>query len=88
MKAGKYGHTLLGIQNDPAYRCHTMIFYENTYSLDDRSQIEDRFHRHGQTADSVLYIDLIGTDLDRSAIGALQRKEGIFQAIFQYLRSR
>lgn len=88
MKAGKYGHTLLGIQDDPTYRCHTMIFYENTYSLDDRGQIEDRFHRHGQLADSVLYIDLVGTNLDRAAIGALQRKEGIFQAIVRHLSSR
>lgn len=88
MKAGKYGHTLLGIQDDPAYRCSTMIFYENTYSLDDRGQIEDRFHRHGQTAENVLYIDLVGTELDRSAIGALQRKEGIFQAIVAHLSSR
>lgn len=88
MKAGKYGHTLLGIQDEPAYRCSTTIFYENTYSLDDRGQIEDRMHRFGQTASSVLYIDLVGTSLDRSAIEALQRKENIFQAIVRHLSSR
>lgn len=79
--AAKYGHTLLGL---PEYggQCYTMIFYENNYSLDTRSQIEDRIHRHGQTADSVLYLDLAGTPLDRDCCKALQRKEGIFQAVF------
>lgn len=79
--ASKYGHTLLGLP-EPGHQCYTMIFYENNYSLDTRSQIEDRIHRHGQTADSVLYLDLAGTSLDRDCIRALQRKEDIFQAVF------
>lgn len=77
--ASKYGHTLLGGATD---RCYTTIFYENNYSLDTRSQIEDRTHRHGQTADSVLYLDLVGTPLDRDCVRALQRKEDVFQAVF------
>lgn len=83
-KAAKYGHTLLG-GPEPINRCATNIFFQNSYSLDDRDQIEDRNHRNGQTADKVLNIDLVGTDMDRSAIGALQRKESVFQAIFNYL---
>lgn len=79
--ASKYGHTLLGLP-EPGHQCYTMIFYENNYSLDTRSQIEDRIHRHGQTADSVLYLDLSGTELDRDCVKALQRKESIFQAVF------
>lgn len=79
--ASKYGHTLLGLP-EPGHQCYTMIFYENNYSLDTRSQIEDRIHRHGQTADSVLYLDLSGTQLDRDCVKALQRKESIFQAVF------
>lgn len=82
--ASKYGHTLLGLP-DPAHRCSTMIMYENTYSLDTRSQIEDRIHRHGQTANSVSYIDLSGTLIDRKCIQALQRKESVFQAIVRHL---
>jgi hypothetical protein len=82
--ASKYGHTLLGLP-DPEYRCATMIFYENNYSLDTRSQIEDRNHRHGQTAESVLYLDLVGTPLDRDCCRALQRKEGVFQAVFAHI---
>jgi len=83
--ASKYGHTLLGLPED-GYRCYTMIPYENSYSLDTRSQIEDRIHRHGQAADSVLYLDLVGTPLDRDCVKALQRKESVFQSVFSRLR--
>lgn len=79
--ASKYGHTLLGLPK-PGDMCYTMVFYENNYSLDTRSQIEDRVHRTGQLADSVSYIDLVGTPLDRDCVRALQRKEHIFQAVF------
>jgi SNF2 family DNA or RNA helicase len=84
-RAGKYGHTLLGGE-DVLDKCSTMVFAENSYSLDDRSQIEDRIHRHGQTADSCLYIDVWGTDLDRRITQALQAKESIVQAVFQYFK--
>ena len=81
-RAGKYGHTLLG--GEGLDRCSTMVFAENSYSLDDRSQIEDRIHRHGQTADSCLYVDVWGTPLDRKVTAALQAKEEISQAVFSY----
>jgi SNF2 family DNA or RNA helicase len=83
--AGKYGHTLIGGEpvND---RCSTTIFFENSYSLDTRSQIEDRNHRWGQLNDSVLYIDLCGTSMDRNVIQALQRKESIFQTVFSLIK--
>ena len=84
IQAGRYGHTLLG-GPEPEHRCSTMIFAENSYSLDDRSQIEDRMHRHGQTADSCLYVDLWGTKLDKEVTMALQRKESIFQAVFKHI---
>lgn len=84
--ASKYGHTLLGNQSKIETSCFNMLFYENSYSLDTRSQIEDRNHRHGQTMDSVLYTDLIGTPLDRDCVAALVRKESVFQAIFGHLK--
>jgi hypothetical protein len=77
--AGKYGHTLVGTKDDP---CGTMIFFENTYSLDTRSQIEDRIHRMGATAESCLYVDLSGSDMDERINRALQRKENMFKAVF------
>jgi SNF2 family DNA or RNA helicase len=85
IRAGKYGHTLLGGSKEED-KCSTMVFAENSYSLDDRSQIEDRIHRHGQTAESCLYVDLWGTQLDRRITRALQAKENIAQAVFQYFK--
>lgn len=86
-RASKYGHTLLGIQDISELACKTMAFYENTYSLDDRSQIEDRPHRHGQRY-PVSYVDFVGTPLDRNCVEALQRKESVFQAVFSKLKQR
>jgi SNF2 family DNA or RNA helicase len=82
IRAGKYGHTLLG-GSDIVDKCSTMVFAENSYSLDDRSQIEDRMHRHGQT-ESCLYVDIWGTPLDHKITLALQAKENIVQAVFQH----
>jgi SNF2 family DNA or RNA helicase len=82
--ASKYGHTLcLQPEED---KCRTMVFFENSYSLDTRSQVEDRIHRRGQTGEYVLYIDLSGSDFDRRVIKALQRKENLHQAVFSKLR--
>lgn len=86
-RASKYGHTLLGIQETRELACATMIPYENTYSLDDRSQIEDRPHRHGQNY-QMSYIDLIGTPLDKNCVAALQRKESVFQSVFAPLTKK
>jgi hypothetical protein len=76
-RAAKYGHTLLGNHEAP---CFTTAFFENTYSIDDRSQIEDRNHRHGQ-AHPVTYVDFVGTTEDQKMIEALQRKDSVFQAL-------
>ena len=79
LTAGKYGHTLLGTKNMP---CHTTIFYENNYDLDARVQAEARNHRHGQNY-PVSYVDLIGTQLDKKVVFALQKKQQM--AIAAYL---
>ena len=78
-EAGKYGHTLIGPPDDP---CSTMIFFENSYSLDTRSQLEDRINRMGAVAESCLYVDLSGSEYDASVARALQRKERMFLKIF------
>lgn len=82
--AGKYGHTLVGGE-DIVDQCSTMVFAENTWSLDTRSQLEDRIHRHGQKGESCLYIDLVGSPLDRRIARALQSKEDIFQAVMRHI---
>jgi len=84
--AAKYGHTLLGGPGEDD-RCRTMIFFENSYSADTRDQIEDRIHRRGQTGESVLYIDLSGSDLDRRIVKALQRKDALYRSVFKNLKT-
>ena len=83
--ASKYGHTLLGGEAAEDH-CSTMIFFENSYSLDTRTQVEDRIHRRGQTSENCLYIDLCGSDLDRRVARALQKKENLYAAVFSKLK--
>jgi SNF2 family DNA or RNA helicase len=81
----KYGHTLLG-GKDARDHCSTMIFFESSYSLDTRTQDEDRIHRRGQRGENVLYIDLSGSDIDRRVVRALQKKEDLYEAVFSKLK--
>ena len=85
-QAGKYGFNCLGNQAKAEDACHSMIFWENSYSLDDRAQIEARIDRRGQNY-RCLYIDLIGTALDQACIDALVRKENMFQTVFRAIRT-
>jgi SNF2 family DNA or RNA helicase len=87
IRAAKYGFTLLG-GPEPENRCSTTIFFESTFSLDDRSQVEDRNHRHGQESSNVLYVDLFGTSLDHQVNRALQLKESIFESVFRRIGRR
>ncbi|RPJ29589.1 MAG: DEAD/DEAH box helicase [Chloroflexi bacterium] len=77
LAAAKYGLTLLG---HPGMPCHTTVYFENSYSLDARIQSEDRNHRHGQK-NSVLYIDLMGTAVERKIVRALQHKDDISRLV-------
>jgi hypothetical protein len=40
--------------------CSRNVYFENSFSYEQRAQSEDRTHRIGQVADSVDYIDLVG----------------------------
>ena len=85
-EAIKYGHTLISDQESQANRCCTMIFFESSYSLDTRTQDEDRIHRRGQKSENCLYIDLCGSELDRRVTKALQKKEDLYNAVFSKLK--
>jgi hypothetical protein len=85
-EATKYGHTLLGDQETLGDHCSTMIFFENSYSLDTRTQVEDRIHRRGQH-ENCLYIDLSASELDRRVVRALQKKEDLYTAVFSKLKA-
>lgn len=83
IQSGKYGHTLVG--SEEGGRCHTSIFYENTYSLDDRKQAEDRIHRWGQQ-NVCLYWDFVSSPVDERIVIALQKKENIAGRVIDGIR--
>lgn len=76
----KEGLTLLGTVN---YPCFTTVFVENTYSLIDRTQAEDRNHRHGQVAEQVSYYDLVGSPIESKIIKALQSKSDLVKTVME-----
>lgn len=78
----KYGHTLVGTHSDP---CHTTIFVENSYSLNDRSQCEERNQGATQTAPITIF-DFITSPIMTKAIEALQRKEDVASSVLGYAR--
>lgn len=77
ISAGKYGHDLSGIQGD---RCSHMFFYENTFSLDDRIQIEMRNTAASQDWQNV-YMDFVASPVEMKAITALAKKENVVSAV-------
>jgi SNF2 family DNA or RNA helicase len=84
IQSGKYGHTLLGGKGED--RCATTVFYEHSYSLDNRVQAEDRNHRIGQDQ-PVVYIDFIGPKIERDIVKALQSKQNVATAIIDGIRA-
>lgn len=81
-QALRYGHTLMG---DKDYPCHNQIYVENNYSLNDRSQTEERAQGWGQTAPVTIW-DFICSPQDRRVIEALRHKEDIAATVMQYAR--
>jgi SNF2 family DNA or RNA helicase len=83
IQSGKYGHTLLGGPGKD--RCATTIFYEHSYSLDNRVQAEDRNHRIGQDQ-PVVYLDLVGSPIEKEIVKALRDKQDVATAIIDGIR--
>lgn len=81
-KAVKYGHTLMGAPGDP---CSTVFMFENTYSLDDRSQLEERPQGAGQEFPVAVW-DFVATTQDLAPIRALQLKEDVAAGMLRYDR--
>ena len=96
--SAKFGHTLLGIQSDLVGgadaenvfsrndACHTTIFYENDFSYESRSQMEDRNHRIGQKR-MVTYIDYSLSPIDEVIRSALLTKQKVHQRLVQHLKT-
>ena len=83
-KAIKYGHTLMGLPNDP---CLTTIYFENSYSLDDRAQSEERNQGEGQQG-AIHVVDYVSSPIEERVIAALQRKEDVAAAIMGYYKEK
>lgn len=77
MVSGKYGHDLSGVDGD---RSDYMIFYENSYSLDDRTQIEARNQIAEQTWNNT-YVDFACSKQERDVVKALQNKMNVAEAV-------
>jgi len=72
-QAGGTGITLIKASN--------VIYYSNTFSLEDRLQSEDRAHRIGQTKNVVYYNILAKDTIDFAIMKALESKQDIAQII-------
>lgn len=81
-QAIKYGHTLMGTAEDP---CLSIAFFENNYSLDNRSQTEERPQGEGQL-DAIWMLDYISAPIERDIIKALQDKKSVAEAIMGYYK--
>lgn len=82
MKAIKYGHTLMGTPDDP---CLTSIYYENSYSLDDRAQTEERNQGEGQL-DAIHIVDYCCSNIEKRIIQNLVAKEEVASVIMGYYK--
>ena len=66
-------------------RAHTVVYYSCSFSLEERSQSEDRTHRIG-THHPVVYIDLVGAGtIDEDIAASLQRKAAVAEEIMAAL---
>lgn len=78
-----YGHTLMGTRDDPT---GYLIFFEQNYSLNDRSQSEKRPQGVGQVF-KVGVLDFFASKLDRERVLSLQRKEDMASVVLNFARS-
>jgi hypothetical protein len=82
--SGKYGHDLSGTMGN---RCGTMVFYENTYSLDDRTQVEARNTAAFQDWTNT-YHDFVCSKVEKNAVAALERKENVVASVIGSYRTK
>lgn len=78
----RYGHTLMGNPKDP---CYTMAFVENNWSLNDRSQCEQRPQGAGQEY-PIDVIDFFMSEQSLKIVRAIQAKEDVSALLLGYAR--
>lgn len=82
--AVKYGHTLMGTKENP---CLDIIFFENSYSLDDRAQTEERPQGEGQVQ-ALAITDYAASPVEKAVIKALQEKEKVSQVVWDHYKAK
>ncbi len=83
-QAIKYGATLMGVPDDP---CLTLCYFENNYSLDNRSQTEERPQGEGQVA-ALYVLDYYTSQIEMEIVQALQRKKEISEVIMNHYKGQ
>ena len=64
---------------------HVQYFFSNSYSMEEREQVEDRIHRDGQKSSSVLYKDIIAKNtIDEKVLSVLKAKRDLLD----YMRGK
>ena len=84
ISASRFGHTLLGGPNND--RCSRMVFFDHTFNMLDRLQMEDRIHR-GVQDQACQYFDLILSKIDEVQLKALAKKQSLAEAVVDAVRS-
>lgn len=79
-----FGHTLCGPDDRS---CTDMIFFENNYSLIDRAQCESRPEKLGRN-EPISYWDFYASQMDKTIINALRKKEDASRALMGYAQGR
>jgi len=82
-KSAKYGHNLMGSIDVP---CLTTVYYENSYSLDDRAQTEQRNQGEGQQK-GIHIVDYFSSPVERAIVQALQHKEDVAAKVMGYYKA-
>lgn len=82
--AASRAHTLLGQEGKD--RAHRMFFHDHTFSLLDRQQMEDRFHRGAQDR-TCLYYDPIMSPIDEAQLKALKIKGDMASVVVDAVRA-
>ena len=78
----RYGHTLMGSRKAP---CLTEVFVENNYSLNDRSQCEQRPQGDGQMG-VLSILDFFASPQALKIVRAIQAKEDVAALLMGYRR--
>lgn len=82
--AANKAHTLLG--GPGVDRCHKMLFHDQTFSLLDRKQMEDRNHRGAQDQDCLIY-DPVMSPIDEAQLKAITTKGDMAALVVDAVRA-